>query len=146
MEFEYVVRDLVVFKEVDYFLKRDGKILMLELRCVWDLYDFWVKNYIDEWVICMLKEFGMGFFKLDYFELLGIGVDYFDSLGEGLCWYGEGIYVMFDYICEKFLEMVIEFVLVGGNCLEVLFVQRVVMVLFSDVYEMIEILIVFVFF
>lgn len=139
MEPEHVARDSAAFKEVDHFLKRDGKILTLELRRAWDLHDPWVKNYIDERVIRTLKESGMGFFKLDYSESLGIGVDHPDSLGEGLRRHGEGTHAMLDHIREKLPEMAIELVSAGGNRLEASLVQRVAMASSSDAHETIEI-------
>ncbi|KAL2206775.1 glycoside hydrolase [Sarocladium strictum] len=139
MEPEHVARDSVAFKEVDHFLRRDGEVLTLELRRAWDLHDPWVKKYIDERVIGIIRESGIGFFKLDYSESLGIGVDHPDSLGEGLRRHGEGTHAMLEHIRAELPDMAIELVSAGGNRLEASLLQRVAMASSSDAHETLEI-------
>ncbi|KAH8172469.1 melibiase domain-containing protein [Sarocladium implicatum] len=139
MEPEHVARDSAAFHETAHMLQRDGKTLTLELRRAWDLHDPWVKDYIDERVIRTLSDAGMGFFKLDYSESLGIGVDHPDGLGEGLRRHGEGTHAMLERIRSRMPDLVTELVSAGGNRLEASLLQRVSMASSSDAHETLKV-------
>lgn len=139
MEPEHVARDSAAYHETNHMLKRDGQTLTLELRRAWDLHDPWVRDYIDERVIRTLSDAGMGFFKLDYSESLGIGVDHPDGFGEGLRRHGEGTHAMLERIRSKIPDLVIELVSAGGNRLEASLLQRVAMASSSDAHETLEV-------
>ena len=139
MEPEHVAKDSDAFAETDHMLTRDGKVLTLGLRRVWNLHDPYVKAYSEDRVIRVLGEAGFSYIKINYSETLGIRVDHADGLGEGLRRQGEGSHDMFDRIREALPELVIELVSPGGHCMEASFLHRVAMSSYSDAYEIIEI-------
>lgn len=139
MEPEHVAIDSAAFHDTDHLLKRDGETLTVGVRRAWDLHDPAVIEYLDERVIGLLKDAGIGYLKLDYSETLGIGVDHPDGLGEGLRRHGLGTHALFDHIREAIPDVVIEICSAGGHRLESSLLQRSAMSSFSDAHELVEI-------
>lgn len=126
------------FSLVDHLLQRDGVPVTSNTRRFWDLNDPWVKNYLTEKVIGLLRRGNFGYLKVDYNETIGLGSDHPDSLGEGLRQQTLGTYRFFEKIRASLPDLVIENCASGGHRLEPSMLARSAMSSFSDAHEVVE--------
>ena len=138
-EFENVGSASEAYHNTEHLLKRDGITLTTQNRRFWDMNDEWVQNYLDERVICFLKNNGFNYIKVDYNDTIGIGCDNSDSLGEGLRLNMLASADYFRKIRREVPDIVIENCASGGNRLEPCFMSLSSMASFSDAHECVEI-------
>ena len=72
------------FNDDSHILKKDGVPLTVGDRRFWDMEDPWVKEYLFEKVIKLLRSCGFGYVKIDYNDTIGVGCDGGESFGEAL--------------------------------------------------------------
>lgn len=116
-------------------LKRNGHIIKSGKRRFWNMADGRVVQYLDERVIRLLKDAGVGYIKIDYNESIGIGCDGFESLGEGLRANIECSQRYFKKLTEKIDGLVLELCASGGHRAEPSFLGLASMNSFSDAHE-----------
>lgn len=138
-EWEVAGPGAAAFKLVDRMLKRDGVPILCGDRHFWNLNDPAAMTYLQERVINLLVECGIGYVKIDYNETIGIGCDGAESLGEGLRRQVEGVYRMLDILHRRLPSLVIENCSSGGHRLEPSMMTRHAMGSFSDAHECVEI-------
>ncbi len=139
-ELEVVGSQSKLFEQmVDHFLKRDGIPIVAGQRRFWDFRDPWVHDYLYEKVICLLRETGFDYIKVDYNETIGIGVDGAESLGEGLRQHIMGVLDFFREMRKELPDLVIEICASGGHRLEPSMLALSSMASFSDAHESLEI-------
>ena len=134
-EFEICTRGSRAWEETSHQLHRDGIPLEVGTRRFWDFRDPWVHDYLDKKVICLLRENGFGYLKVDYNDTIGMGCDGSDSLGEGLREHLEGVRRFFRRLREALPDLVIENCSSGGHRLEPGFLSLTSMSSFSDAHE-----------
>lgn len=139
MEPQYVSLRSAAFDQSSHLVHRDGKVLTLELRRVWNLHDPWVKRSLQKRIIEFAQEMGIGHLKLDYAENIGLGIDHPDGLGEGLRHHGEGVHALFDMIRSSLPSVVTGLVAAGGGRMEASSLQRTSIASVSDAHETVEI-------
>jgi alpha-galactosidase len=83
-EFENCASGTPAFEKTDWHLKRDGVPITTSDRRFWDMSNPEVIQYLAGRVIGLLREYSIGYLKVDYNETIGIGCDGCESLGEGL--------------------------------------------------------------
>ena len=127
------------FNETDHLLKRDGYPVTVGSRRFWDMRQKWVWDYLDQHVLGLLKECGMGYLKVDYNECIGQGVDGEESYGEGLRKAVVGSQDYFRHLAKEMPELVIENCASGGHRLEPSMMELVSQASFSDAHEAVDI-------
>ena len=127
------------FNETDHLLKRDGFPVTVGARRFWDMRQKWVWDYLDNHLLALLKDCGMGYLKVDYNENIGQGVDDAESYGEGLreCVVQSQNY--FKHLKKEIPDLVIENCASGGHRLEPSMMEIVSQASFSDAHEALDI-------
>ena len=138
-EMENVGNVSKAFNETDHLLKRDGYPVTVGARRFWDMRQKWVWDYLDEHVLGLLKECGMGYLKVDYNECIGQGVDGEESYGEGLRKAVAGSQAYFRHLAQEMPDLVIENCASGGHRLEPSMMELVSQASFSDAHEALDI-------
>lgn len=138
-EIENVGKASKAYHLTEHLLKKDGRTLTSYFRRFWDMRDPWVKNYLSEKVIQMLKKYGIGYIKMDDNETIGIGCDGAESLGEGLRQNMEASFQFIEKIRREIPDLVIENCASGGHRLEPEMMSAASMASFSDAHECEEI-------
>ncbi len=123
------------FNETEHILKKDGMPLTVGGRRFWDMEDKWVKSFLEEKVIKLLKESNFGYVKIDHNEPYGIGCDGAESLGEGLRRKIVATQEFFAKMKEEIPDLVIENCSAGGHRLEPSMMKLCSMASFSDAHE-----------
>lgn len=135
MEFEGASTDSKLFREhPEYFLTRDGHIVVRRERALLDFRKPEVRQYAFDRTVKLLRGNGFGYMKLDYNEGLGIGCDGAESYGEGM---REHIECVIDFIREikrEFPELILEICSSGGHRLEPTFLSLAAQASFSDAH------------
>lgn len=127
------------YQNTEHLLKKDGVPLTTFSRRFWDMKDPWVKDYLSEKVINMLKKYGFEYMKMDYNDNIGIGCDHEDSLGEGLRQNMEASVEFIKKVKEEVPGIILENCASGGHKLEPLMMSICSMASFSDAHETEEI-------
>ena len=138
-EMENVAEESDAFQQTEHLLKRDGYPLTVANRRFWDMTDPWVKDYLTERVIGLLRTQGFGYVKIDYNENIGVGCDGAESLGEGLRQRVAASQAFFRAMAEAMPELVIENCSSGGHRLEPSMMELVSQASFSDAHECLSI-------
>lgn len=138
-ELENVAREADAFGDTDHLLKKDGQPLTVGNRRFWDMADPYVKQYLAERVIGLLRDNGFGYIKVDYNENIGVGCDGAESLGEGLRRRVAASQDFFRAMAEALPELVIENCSSGGHRLEPSMMELVSQASFSDAHECLSI-------
>ena len=138
-EMENVGTVAKAFDQTDHLLKRDGYPVTVGARRFWDMRQKWCWDYLDEHMLALLKECGMGYLKVDYNENIGQGVDGEESYGEGLRKAVEGSQNYFRHLAKEMPELVIENCASGGHRLEPSMMELVSQASFSDAHEAVDI-------
>lgn len=138
-EFEVCTPGSKAFDQTAHHLARDGRPLQVGPRRFWDFRDPWVREFLHERVIRLLKENGIGYLKVDYNETIGLGCDGAESLGEGLRQHLEGVQSFFRRLRKEIPDLVIENCSSGGHRLEPSMQALCAMGSFSDAHETVEI-------
>ncbi len=123
------------FNETEHILKKDGMPLTVGGRRFWDMEDPWVKSFLEEKVIKLLKESNFGYVKIDHNEPYGIGCDGAESLGEGLRRKIAATQKFFEKMKKEIPDLVIENCAAGGHRLEPSMMKLCSMASFSDAHE-----------
>ncbi|MBR3149544.1 MAG: alpha-galactosidase [Eubacterium sp.] len=134
-EFECLGGKTKGFNDTEHILKRDGYPVTVGGRRFWDMRQKWVKDFLDERVLGLLKNAGFGYIKIDYNENIGAGVDGAESYGEGLRQTVEESRKYFLHLGDEMPELVIENCSSGGHRLEPSFMETASMASFSDAHE-----------
>lgn len=138
-EFENVGERSEIYKMSDHLLSRFGVPITVSNRRFLDMRDKWVKDYLTEKVIKMLKDNGFGYLKVDYNDNIGVGCDGAESLGEGLRQAVLASQDFFRKITKEIPELVIENCSSGGHRLEPSMMELVSQASFSDAHECLSI-------
>lgn len=138
-EFENVGERSAVYKMSDHLLRRFGVPITVSNRRFLNMRDKWVKDYLTEKVIKMLKDNGFGYLKVDYNDNIGVGCDGAESLGEGLRQAVSASQDFFRKIAKEIPELVIENCSSGGHRLEPSMMELVSQASFSDAHECVSI-------
>ena len=139
-EFEVVGSESPLYDSMaEHFLQRDGQPFTAAFRHFWDFRDPWVRAYLQEKVIGLLRDAGFGYIKVDYNETIGIGVDGAESLGEGLRQHIVAVQEFFRAMRRELPDLVIEVCASGGQRLEPSMLGLASMGSFSDAHESPEI-------
>lgn len=123
------------YNMTEHLLKRDGYPVSVGGRRFWDMRDSFVKSFLDERVVALLKDNGFGYIKVDYNENIGAGVDGAESYGEGLRQTVEESRNFYVHMKEEIPDLVIENCSSGGHRLEPSFMEVSSMSSFSDAHE-----------
>lgn len=134
-EFETLGNQAEGYNDIKHILTKNGYPITSGGRRFWDMRSDWVKSFLDERVIGLLKNAGFGYLKVDYNENIGIGADGAESLGEGLRQSVEESRNYFKHISDELPELVIENCSSGGHRLEPSFMQVASQASFSDAHE-----------
>jgi alpha-galactosidase len=121
--------------ETAHQLYRDGRVLQVGPRRFWDFRDPWVIDYLEQKLIALVRDSGIGYIKIDYNDTIGVGCDGAESLGEGLREHLEGVLGFFERIRQKIPGVVIENCSSGGHRLVPSFIRATAMSSFSDAHE-----------
>lgn len=138
-EFETAGRGSRMFEKSRWLLKRDNVDIVSGHRKFLDLKNSQVRQYLNEKVICMLKDNGFQYIKIDYNECIGIGCDGKESPGEEL---RQQILAVQEFLRElkrEIPDIVIEICSSGGHRLTASFLECASMASFSDAHECREI-------
>ena len=108
-------------------------------RRFWDMADPYVKQYLTERVIGLLRDNNFGYIKVDYNENIGVGCDGAESLGEGLRQRVAASQDFFRTMAQALPELVIENCSSGGHRLEPSMMELVSQASFSDAHECLSI-------
>ncbi|MGJ8653631.1 MAG: glycoside hydrolase family 36 protein [Opitutaceae bacterium] len=138
-EFESATEGSRMFENTEHQLHRDGHVITNASRRFLDFRDPWVHEYLNDKVIQMLKDNGIGYLKTDYNDSIGIGCDGAESLGEGMRQHLEGVERFFKRLREELPDLVIEVCSSGGHRLVPSWMQVASMGGFSDSHEGIDI-------
>ena len=138
-EIENVGPTARAYQQEEHLLKRDGEVLTTQSRRFWDMRDPWVKDYLTERVIGLLKKYHFGYMKIDYNDTIGLGCDGAESLGEGLRQNMEESYHFISKVKKEIPGIVLENCASGGHRLEPLMMRACSMASFSDAHECPEI-------
>lgn len=139
-EFEVVGSQSPLFGSMTHhFLQRDTFPITAGQRRFWDFRDPWVRDYLREKVFSQLRDWGVGYIKVDYNETIGIGVDGAESLGEGLRQHLLAVQNFFRAMRQEFPDLIIEVCASGGHRLEPSMLALASMGSFSDAHESLEI-------
>jgi alpha-galactosidase len=123
----------------EHLLKRDGEVLTTTMRRFWDLRDPWVKDYLSDKVIGLLKKYEFEYMKIDYNDTIGLGCDGAESIGEGLRQNLEESYDFIEKVKADVPGIILENCASGGHRLEPLMMRACSMASFSDAHECPEI-------
>ncbi len=123
------------FNSAEHLVKRDGLPLTVGSRRFWDMEDPWVKDYLRERVIGLLKSCGFGYIKIDYNDTMGAGCDGPDGIGENLRRKVEATKDFFRELKRELPELVIESCSSGGHRLEPSILELCSQASFSDAHE-----------
>lgn len=122
-----------------HLLRRDGVPITVGTRRFWDMSDPWVKQYLYDRVIRLIRDCGFGYLKVDYNNSIGIGCDGSESLGEALRRNMLATQDMFAAIRREIPGIVIENCASGGHRLEPSMMALVSQASFSDAHECVSI-------
>ncbi len=134
-EFEVIGKDSEAWNRTELQLHRNGVPLQSGDRRFWDFRKEEVHEYLEERVIDLIEENGIGYLKVDYNETTGIGADGGDSFGEALYEHILGVLRFFERIRRRLPQLVIENCSSGGHRIEPLMVGLTSMSSFSDAHE-----------
>ena len=137
-EYETVGYKSRLFNDAEHLLNKDGHVLTVGNRRFLDLENPWVKDFLDKYVIGLLKDSGYGYIKVDYNDTLGIGVDGPESLGENLRRKVEANRDFFKKMKKEIPDLVIENCSSGGHRLEPSMMELASMASFSDAHEILS--------
>lgn len=138
-ELENVASESDAFGDTCHLLKKDGCTITSGNRRFWDMADPYVKDYLNERVIGLLRDNGFGYIKVDYNENIGVGCDGEESLGEGLRKRVIASQDFFRELARALPELVIENCSSGGHRLEPSMMELVSQASFSDAHECVSI-------
>lgn len=134
-EFEVIGKDSEAWNRTELQFHRNGVPLQSGDRRFWDFRKEEVHEYLEERVIDLIEENGIGYLKVDYNETTGIGADGGDSFGEALYEHILGAVRFFERIRRRLPQLVIENCSSGGHRIEPLMVGLTSMSSFSDAHE-----------
>ena len=123
------------FNDPAHLMKKYGVPLTVGGRHFWDMEDPWVKDYLFEKVIKLLRDCGFGYVKIDYNDTVGTGCDGAESLGEGLRRKVEASREFFARIAKEIPGIVIENCSSGGHRLVPPMMELASQASFSDAHE-----------
>jgi alpha-galactosidase len=138
-ELEVVGEESPHFRLSEHLLLRDGRPVTAGHRHFWDFRDPWVREYLRERVVGLVRDAGFGYIKVDYNETVGIGVDGAESLGQGLLQHVLAVQDFFRELRASLPELVVELCASGGHRLEPSMLALASMGSFSDAHEAPEI-------
>ncbi len=109
----------------DWFFQRHGKKIYDRSRYQLDFRNPQVRDYAESVIDRLVKEYGVGYIKMDYNIEPGIGTElYADSVGEGLLLHERAYLEWVDHIFEKYPELIIENCSSGGLRMDYAMLQR----------------------
>jgi alpha-galactosidase len=138
-EMETVGWDSKARQNPGLLLHRDGVPLCVGGRFFLDLRKEEVQERLARLVIGQLRDYGIGYMKVDYNDTIGIGCDGAESQGEGLRQVIEGSYRFWRRIRTELPDLVLEMCASGGHRLEPSLLALADMGSFSDAHETPEI-------
>ncbi|MHB8128236.1 MAG: glycoside hydrolase family 36 protein [Mobilitalea sp.] len=99
----------------DWFFVRHGKKIYDRSRYQLDYRNPQVRAHADEVIDRLVKEYGVGYIKMDYNIEPGIGTElYADSVGEGLLGHERAYLTWLDFVFARYPELIIENCSSGG--------------------------------
>lgn len=99
----------------DWFFVRHGKKIYDRSRYQLDFRNPQVREHADEVIDCLVKEYGVGYIKMDYNIEPGIGTElHADSVGDGLLEHERAYLAWLDQVFERYPELIIENCSSGG--------------------------------
>ena len=99
----------------DWFFCRHGKRVHYRGRWQLDFRNPEVRDHITAVFDRLIRDYGVGYFKVDYNMEPGIGTDlYADSPGEGLLEHGRAYRAWLDFMFERYPDLIIENCSSGG--------------------------------
>lgn len=132
---EVVATGCELYHKPEYLLKKNGTVITVGGRRFLDMENAFVREYLRNTVIKILKDNNFGYVKLDYNDTIGIGCDGYESLGEGL---RRKLLATQDFLKElrrEIPELIIENCSSGGHRLEPSMMELSSMASFSDAHE-----------
>lgn len=123
------------YNDPTHLLKKHGVPLTVGGRRFWDMEDPWVRDYLGEKVIRLLRDCGFGYVKIDYNDSAGVGVDGAESRGEGLRRKVEASREFFRRLAWEIPGLIIENCSSGGHRLTPAFMELSSQGSFSDAHE-----------
>lgn len=134
-EAEVCGRDAKAYHQTGHLLKRFGTPITVGDRRFWDMRDGWVKSYLEERVIGLLRQYAFDYVKIDYNESIGVGCDGAESLGEGLRQNQIAAEAFMERLRNSIPGIVVENCSSGGHRLEPSFLGISQLSSFSDAHE-----------
>ncbi|PTX90966.1 glycoside hydrolase family 36 protein [Opitutus sp. ER46] len=134
-EYECVNPGSAAWEETAHQLHRDGVPLQVGARRFWDFRDPWVHAFLQERVVGLLRDAGIGYLKVDYNDSLGPGCDGPESPGENLRRHLEGVQRFLRGLRDALPDLVIENCSSGGHRLEPSLLALSAMSSCSDAHE-----------
>ncbi|MGE5557273.1 MAG: glycoside hydrolase family 36 protein [Bacillota bacterium] len=117
LELEAMGTECPVVKRVGdgWFFSRHGKPVVYRGRYQLDYRNPAVRAYADAVIDRLVKEYGVGYIKMDYNINIGIGTEYLaDSPGDGLLQHNRAYLRWLDGIFQKYPDLIIENCSSGG--------------------------------
>ena len=109
----------------DWFFTRHGKRVIDSDRYHLDFTNPAVRKYADEVVDRLVKQYGVGYIKMDYNITTGIGTDHdADSYGDGLLKHNRAYLKWLDQVFQRYPDLVIENCGSGGMRHDYAMLQR----------------------
>lgn len=124
-----------LYEKPEYLLCRNGVPITVGGKRFLDLEKPFVREFLREKVIGLLKENGFGYIKIDYNETIGVGCEGCESLGEGLRRKLLATQDFFRELKREIPDLVIENCSSGGHRLEPSMMELSSMASFSDAHE-----------
>lgn len=124
-----------LYNKPEYLLKRGGIPITVGGRRFLDLENDFVRKYLYDHVIKLLKENDFGYIKIDYNDTVGIGCDGYESPGEALRRKVLASQDFFRELTKELPDLVIENCSSGGHRLEPSMMEISSMASFSDAHE-----------
>ena len=117
LEIEYVGKKCALVQQVDksWFFQRHGKVIDFRGRYHLDFRNPEVRAYTRGVIDRLIRDFGIGYFKVDYNTSSYAGTEYdADSLGDGLLEHNRAYLQWLDDIFETYPDLVLENCSSGG--------------------------------
>jgi alpha-galactosidase len=124
-----------VWSREELFLRRDGFLLQAGERRFFDFRLPAVHAYLEERVLGLIEECGIGYLKIDYNETTGWGADGNESEGEAIRQQVQGFLRFLARLRERFPELVVENCASGAMRADPLTVALCDQSSFSDAHE-----------
>lgn len=124
-----------LYSKPEYLLCKNGVPITVGGKRFFDMENKFVRDYLRQKVIGLLRENNFGYIKIDYNDTIGIGCEGYESLGEGLRRKLLASQDFFRELKRELPDLVIENCSSGGHRLEPSMMELSSMASFSDAHE-----------